>query len=163
CHPDDTIVTGSARKVRLTKPPSVATAHAATKTTKNATPRATAAAAPTGTSGLTAAGSLDEACVDDRVDVRHRLDDAQLQQELGRVAAEGLQLAGEELGVGRAVLPAQVRLRLLELLAGLLDRRAHDLEALLGLGPDHVHRVEVAVHQGLDELGVLVDELRRAA
>src|SRR5262245_2177600 len=110
CHPADTIVSGSARNVRLTKPPSVATAHAATKTTKNPTPRASAAAAETGTSGLTAAGSLDEACVDDRVDVRHGLDDAQLQQELGGVLAEGLQVAGEELGVGRAVLPAEVRL-----------------------------------------------------
>src|SRR5215831_5228650 len=98
CQPDDAIVSGSARNVRLTKPPSVATAHAATKTTKKATPSASAVAAETGTSGLTAAGSLDEARVDDRVDVRHGLDDAQLQQELGGVAAEGLQVAGEELG-----------------------------------------------------------------
>ena len=59
------------------------------------------------------------------------LDDAGLQQQVGRFLAEGGVLAGEELLVGRAVLPAQVLLAGLERLAALLDVGAHDLEALL--------------------------------
>src|SRR5262245_53687175 len=102
------MVSGSARNVRFTKPPSVATAHAATKTTKNAMPSAIPAARETGTRGLTAAPaprrSLDEAGVDDRGDLRHALDDPELQQQLARLLAEGLVLAGEELAIRLAVL-----------------------------------------------------------
>src|SRR5215470_9858243 len=114
------MVMGSARKVRLTKPP-----------------RVIRAVLPTGTRGVSidagrgrpVPSSLDEARVDGGGDVRHALDDAELEEQLSRFLAEGLELAVEELLVRLAVLPAQVRLRLLELLARLLHHRAHDLEA----------------------------------
>ena len=50
--PRDSIVSGSARNVFDTKPPNVATLHAATNTTKNAMPSATLRARLTGTSGF---------------------------------------------------------------------------------------------------------------
>src|SRR5215468_6752185 len=119
------MVMGSARKVRLTKPPRVAAPQARKNRTKKATPRAIRAVRETGTRGVSidpgrrrpVPPSLDEARVDGRGDVRHALDDAELEQEVGRLLAEGLQLAVEELLVRLAILPAQVRLRLLELLA----------------------------------------------
>src|SRR5215470_18781242 len=165
------MVMGSARKVRFTKPPRVAAPQARKNKTKKARPRAIRAVLPTGTRGVSIdAGrgrpvppSLDEACVDGGGDVRHALDDAQLEQEIGRLLAEGLELPVEELLVRLAVLPAQIGLRLLELLARLLYHRAHDLEALLRLLGDHVQRLEVAVDHGLHELGILRDELGRAA
>src|SRR5690348_13476256 len=150
------MVMGSARKVRLTKPPRVAAPHARKNRAKKAMPRATRAVRETGTRGFSIdpgrgrpdPSSLDEARVDGGGDVRHALDDAELEQEIRRLLAEGLQLAVEELLVRLAVLPAQVGLRLLELLAGLLHHRPHDLEALLGLLGDHVQRLEVAVDHG---------------
>src|SRR5215467_3563679 len=133
------MVMGSARKVRLTKPPRVATPQARKNRTKKARPRAIRAVLPTGTRGVNIdAGrerpvppSLDEARVDGGGDVRHALDDAELEEEIGRFLAEGLQLAVEELLIRLPILPTQVGLRLLELLARLLHDRSHDLEALL--------------------------------
>jgi len=52
-QPDCSIASGSARKVFCTKPPKVATAQAATKTTKKDTPSAMRAPGETGTSGFT--------------------------------------------------------------------------------------------------------------
>src|SRR5262252_10996007 len=154
------MVMGSARKVRLTKPPSVAAPQARKKRTKKAMPRATRAVLPTGTRGVSIdpgrgrllPASLDEARVDGSGDVRHALDDAELEEEVGRFLAEGLKLAVEELLIRLPILPAQVGLRLLELLTRLLHHRSHDLEALLGLLGDHVQRLEVAVDHGLHEL-----------
>src|SRR5215468_2573281 len=165
------MVMGSARKVRLTKPPRVAAPQARKKRTKKAMPRATRAVLPTGTRGVSidpgrsrsVPPSLDEARVDGGGDVGHALDDAELEEQLSRFLAEGLQLTVEELLVRLPILPAQVGLRLLELLARLLHYRSHDLEALLGLLGDHVHRLEVAVDHGLHERGMLRDELGRAA
>ena len=97
----------------------------------------------TGTSGFIAAAAcasrdaraaaphLDEPRVGELRQVRHLLDDADLEQQVRRFLGELRVLAGEELLVRRAVLPAQVLLRRLELLAGLLHVGAHDLEALL--------------------------------
>src|SRR5687767_9124646 len=51
-QPEATIVTGSARNVLLTKPPNVATPHAAKNTAKNSTPSAIFAPGETGASGL---------------------------------------------------------------------------------------------------------------
>src|SRR5437764_512796 len=147
--------------------PRVEHAHAATKTSKNATPKPTRTPGETGTRGFSIVPrdrwSLEKARVDDCVRVGNALDDPELEQELGRVLAERLDLAREELLVGLAVLPAQIGLRLLELLARLLHGSAHDLEALLRLVLDHVQRVEVAVHHRLHKLRTLLDELRRAA
>src|SRR5262245_9290342 len=138
------MVTGSARNVRLTNPPSVAAPHAAKNRTKNAMPSAILDVRETGTSGVSIGACpvarrarpalvlLDEARVDGRGHVRHALDDAQLQQQVRSLLAEGLDLAVEEPTVGLAVLPAEVGLRLLELLARLLHHSSHDLEALLG-------------------------------
>src|SRR6187431_2465687 len=86
--------------------------------------------------------------------VGHRLDDAGFHQQVGGFLAELRVLAGEELLVGGAVLPAQVGLALLERLASLLDVGAHDLEALLRIGLDHVDGVEVGVGEALGGLRV---------
>jgi hypothetical protein len=48
-----TMVSGSARKVLLTKPPNVAAAHTATKSTKKATPSTMRVPGATGTRGFT--------------------------------------------------------------------------------------------------------------
>src|SRR5262245_19316774 len=184
-QPDSSMVNGSARNVLETNPPSVAIAQAARKSTKNAMPSAIFTPRVTGVSGFIAnkngpgmrgraswvptcgrtgaRPSLDETDVDDRVDVGHALDDAELEQELPCLAAESLDLTREEPAIGLAVLPAKVPLRFLELLAGLLHDRAHDLEALLRLALDQLERLEVARHEGLHELRVLLDELGRAA
>src|SRR5262249_46160978 len=136
------MVTGSARKVRLTKPPNVTAPQARKNSAKNRMPRPTLAPRETGARGVSTGPSsprsLEEARVDDRRDVGHALDDAELEQELARLLAEGLDVAGEELFVGLAVLPAQIGLRLLELLARLLHHRPHHVEALLRLLGDHL-------------------------
>src|SRR5262245_5947562 len=129
------MVMGSARKFLLTKPPRVATPHPKKNSAKKARPRAILAARETGASGVSVGPacrrSLDEARVDDGGDVRLRLDDAELEKQLAGLLAESLDLSGEELPVGLALLLAEIGLRFLELLARLLDHRAHDLEALL--------------------------------
>src|SRR5437879_11877130 len=160
------MVIGSARNVRLTKPPMVATPHPRKKSAKKARPRVILAARETGTSGVSAgpAGrSLDEARVDGGGDVRLRLDDAELEEQVGGLLAEGLDLSRKELAVRLAILPAEIRLRLLELLARLLDHGAHDLEALLRLAPDPLDGLDVAVHHALRQLLALLAALRRAA
>src|SRR3989442_14571710 len=91
-QPEWTIVIGSARKVLLTKPPSVTAAHTSAKTTKKATPSAARALGATGVSGLIR--SLDVARVGELRKVRHRLDDARLEQQIGRLLAERGVLAG---------------------------------------------------------------------
>src|SRR6266404_2287918 len=58
--------------------------------------------------GSRADASLDVAGIDDRVDVGSRFDDAELEQQIGRLLAELRVLAGEEFLVRRLVLPAQV-------------------------------------------------------
>src|SRR3712207_3425744 len=120
------MVSGSARKVRETYPPKVAQAQAATKTTKKAIPSAIRAPCPIGsrgrsigttqTLGTASAGPfedrpkpggsrlLNEAFVDGAVDIRHLLDDADLEEQLAGLLQEGLQLAREEFPVGLAVL-----------------------------------------------------------
>src|SRR5687767_13116437 len=103
--------------------------HARKKSTKKARPSATRAPGPTGFSGVKFL--LDVARVDRARHVRHRLDDADLEQDLARFLEEALQLAGEEFLVGRLVLPAQVLRRVPELLAALLHVGAHDLVGLL--------------------------------
>src|SRR5712671_2212745 len=143
-QPSRSMVAGSARKVCDTYPPNVASAHAATKTTKKARPSATRAPGPTGLSGVNLV-LLDVARVDGSFDVRHLLDDADLEQELPCVLQERLQLAGEELLVRGAILPAQVGRRLGERLARLLHVGAHDLVGLLRLLRDHLERQEVAL------------------
>src|SRR5947208_2792363 len=135
-----TIVSASARKVLPTKPPSVAIAQTATKATKNAMPSASRGPAAIGTSGFMPP-SLDEARVGELRKVGHLLDDAGFHQQLGGVLVEGHEVAGEELAVRLSVLPAQVLLRSLELLSGLLHVGAHDVEALLRILLDHVDRV----------------------
>src|SRR5919112_620042 len=128
------MVIGSARKVLDTKPPSVAKAQAATKTTKNEMPRTilgpwatgsrgrgmgyrvvlgarrqpragdlrtigvVAGARGAGSSGRRAAPPeddelLDEPGIDDRLDVRLLLDDADLEQEVRRLVRELLELS----------------------------------------------------------------------
>src|SRR5579862_2333876 len=152
--PSRTIVSGSARNVFGTKPPSVATAHSATKITKNAVPSTSWRRREIGFSGVIACACrrqfacalLDEARVDQRVEIRHALDAAHLEQQVRRVLAERLDLAVEELLVRSFVLPAQVLRRIRELLAGLLDDRTHDFGGLLVVLVNHVQRFEVAVH-----------------
>src|SRR5213076_845880 len=130
-QPSRSIVAGSARKVGDTKPPKVAAAHAAKNSTKNATPSATRAPGVTGFSGVKLP---DVGGVDRRIDVGHRLDDADLEQELPRLLQEGLQLAGEKPAVRRAILPAQVGSRFRERFAALLHVGTHHLVGLLRLG-----------------------------
>src|SRR5207244_11176600 len=86
------MVIGSARNVRLTKPPRVATPHPRKKSAKKARPRVILAARETGTSGVSvgpAGRSLDEARVYGGGDVRLRLDDAELEEQVGGLLAEG--------------------------------------------------------------------------
>src|SRR5688500_7823527 len=92
--------------------------HARKKSTKKARPSAARAPGPTGFSGVKLL--LDVARVDGARHVGHRLDDADLEQDLARFLEEALQLAGEEFLVCRLVLPAQVLCRIRELLAALL-------------------------------------------
>src|SRR3990167_3611314 len=139
-YPLRTIVIGSARKVFCTKPPSVATAHTAKNSTKKAMPSTTRVPGATGTSGFIddrPCGLFQKTRIGQVGQVRHLPDDAALQQQRSRLLAELGMLAGEELLVRLAVLPAQVGLALLEGLGALLHIRAHDLEALLRLGLDH--------------------------
>src|SRR5438270_7550145 len=91
-QPSRSIDAGSARKVGDTKPPKVAAAQTAKKSTKNATPSARRAP---GVTGLRGVKLLDVARIDRGADIRHRLDDADLDQELPRFLEEALQLAGE--------------------------------------------------------------------
>src|SRR5215831_6783550 len=130
-HPLSTMVIGSARKVLGTKPPSVIAAHASTKSTKKLKPSPARTPGWTGSSGLMWRTLLDEARVCELGKIGHLLDDPDLEQQSRRVLAERRELAGEELLVCCAVLPAQILLAGLELLAGLLHIGAHDLEAFL--------------------------------
>src|SRR2546426_5024769 len=98
---------------------------------------------------------LDEPRIGQRVEIRHLLDDADFEEQVGGFLAELLELAGEELLVRSPILPAQVLLRRLELFARLLDVGPHDLEALLRLLRDHVDRIEVAVGERLRRLRVV--------
>src|SRR5258708_27503960 len=75
-QPSRSIHAGSARKVCETKPPKVAAAQTAKKSTKNATPSAMRAPAVTGVSGVQVL--LVVAPIDDALDRRHRLDDSDL-------------------------------------------------------------------------------------
>src|SRR5437667_11151147 len=86
---------------------------------------------------------LDEPRIGQRVEIRHLLDDADFEEQVGGFLAELLQLAGEELLVPGPILPAQVLLRRLELFARLLDVGPHDLEALLRLLPYRVDRLKL--------------------
>src|SRR2546423_12784877 len=51
---------------------------------------------------------LDEPRIGQRVEIRHLLDDADFEQQVGGFLAELLELAGEELPVRGLILPAQV-------------------------------------------------------
>src|SRR3954468_2657965 len=172
--PERTIVSGSARKVLDTSPPKVTAAQAAKNTTKKARPSAIRAPGATGCSGLMLWApsplrgegwgegrlrSLEEAGVRQLRHVRHLLDDAGLEQQVRRFLAERSVLAGEELLVGRPVLPAQVILAGFEGFTALLDVGPHDLEAFLRLLLDHLHGLEVAVRQRLGRFRVLAQEL----
>src|SRR5258708_4843336 len=159
-QPSRSIDAGSARKVGETKPPKVAAAQTAKKSTKNATPSAMRAPGVTGLSGVKL---LNVARVDRGCDVGHRLDDADLDEELARVLEEALQLAGEELLIRCAILPAEIRGRFGEGFARLLHVGAHDLVRLLRLARDHVDRLEVALGDRLRPPCVLADEFRGAA
>src|SRR5215203_5091449 len=112
-HPSRSIVSGSARNVFGTKPPNVAAAHAPKKSTKKKMPSTTRRCVGIGFSGCKT--SLDELRVDERVEVRHRFDNARLEQEAGGFLAERLNLACEKLLVRRLILPAQIRRGLGEL------------------------------------------------
>src|SRR5258707_2856718 len=74
-QPSRSIDAGSARKVGETKPPKVAAAQTAKKSTKNATPSAMRAPGVTGLSGVQL---FDVARVDRAAAIRDRLDDADL-------------------------------------------------------------------------------------
>ena len=156
-----TIVSGSARKVLLTKPPKVTADHSATNSTKKLMPSTTRVPGATGVSGFTGylmkrvSASLVRSGI-------WRMMPASSSRSAASLLNCGV-LAGEELLVGGAVLPAQIGLALLEGFAALLDVGAHDLEALLRVGLDHLERVEVAVGQALRGLGVVGQELGRAA
>src|SRR4051812_45017357 len=107
------MLTGSARKVGETWPPKVAHAQTATNRMKKVSPRPTRGPGATGSSGRIGLswrrGALfDEAGVDDLARVRHRLDDAEAEQEVGCLLGEGLDVAGEELLVRGLVRPAKV-------------------------------------------------------
>src|SRR6266568_1319585 len=65
--------------------------------------------------------SLDEPRVRQRVEIRHLLDDADFEEQVGGLSAELLELAGEELLVRGLILPEEILLRRLELFARLLD------------------------------------------
>src|SRR5260221_2791196 len=160
-QPSRSIDAGSARKVGETKPPKVAAAKTAKKSTKNATPSAMRAPGVTGLSGVKRL--LDVARIDGALDRRHRLDDADLDQELPRFLEEALQLGGEELLVRRATLPAEIRGRFCEGFARLLHVGAHDLVGLLRLARDHVDRLEVALGDRLRHWCVLGEVFRGAA
>src|SRR5258706_7073220 len=160
-QPSRSIDAGSARKVGETKPPKVAAAQTAKKSTKNATPSAMRAPGVTGLSGVKLL--LDVARIDGALDRRHRLDDADLDQELPRFLEEALQLAGEELLVRRAILPAEIRGRFGEGFARLLHVGAHDLVGLLRLARDHVDRLEVALGERFRHSCVLGEVFRGAA
>src|SRR5919109_2095992 len=95
-QPSRAMVAGSARNVGDTKPPSVATPQARKKSAKKARPSATRAPGPTGFSGVKL---FDVSRVDGARDVRHGLDDADLEQDLAGFLQEPLQLAGEEFPV----------------------------------------------------------------
>src|SRR6478672_4667128 len=97
----------------------------------------------------TPATLLDESRIVECVHVRHRLDAANLQQQVARFLAELLQFAVEEFLVRRLVLPAQVFRRCAELLAALLDVGAHDFIAFGRVLLDHRHCLEVAVGERL--------------
>src|SRR6266540_6430168 len=101
---------------------------------------------------------LDEPRVDEPVQVGHLLDDADLEPQRGGFLVELLKLAAEELLVRGAILPAQIFLRRLELLARLLDAGAHDLEALLRFLRDQLDRLEIAVGERLRGLRVVGEE-----
>src|SRR5436190_1403057 len=64
--------------------------------------------------------SLNEARIRKLRQIRDLLDDADLEQEVGRLLRERVELAGEEGLVGGLVLPAQIFRRVAELLARLL-------------------------------------------
>src|SRR2546425_2414963 len=107
----------------LTRPPRGAAPPPRKNSGKKARRGVILVAGEAGTRGVSvgpARRSLDEARVDGQGDVRLRLDDAELEEQVGGLLAEGLDLSREELVVGLAVLPAEIRLRLLELLARLL-------------------------------------------
>src|SRR4051812_14557163 len=139
--PSRSIVSGSARNVFGTKPPNVAAAQAAKNSTKKKTPRPMRRRAEIGLSGCKM--SLDELRVNERIEIRHRFDDARLEQNVGCVLAERLDFAGEEFLVRRLVLPAQVGRRLRKLLARLFHIRSHHVVALLRILLDHVHRFKI--------------------
>ena len=111
-QPPCTIVSGSARKVLLTKPPNVAAAHTRDEDDEeghaehDARARRDRQASKRLHLMKRVSASLRQ--------VGHLLDDARLQQQVGGFLAERRVLAGEELLVRRAVLPAQVLLRSLE-------------------------------------------------
>src|SRR5436190_440291 len=85
--PAHRIRSGTTRKVFETKPPSVAMAHTATNTMKNSTPSPSRGPGATGCSGFKTA-SLDVARVGEALHLGHLLDDADLEQEVGRFLAE---------------------------------------------------------------------------
>src|SRR3989442_752265 len=93
-QPERTIVIRSARNVFETKPPSVATAHSAKKTTKNSRPSPRRGPGATGRSGFKL---LNEAGISQALQIRDLLDDADLEQQIGRFLAELRVFAGEEL------------------------------------------------------------------
>src|SRR5476649_1976549 len=101
-QPDFTIVTGSARKVFDTNPPSVANAHTAKKSTKNKTPRTLRRPGLISRSGFKrgfpAARKrlLQEAGVGQGGQVGNLLDGADLEQQVSRFLGELLMLAAEE-------------------------------------------------------------------
>src|SRR5687768_9091226 len=134
--------------------------HARKKIAKKATPSAMRAPRPTGLSGVKL---LDVARIDRAVDVGHRLDDADLEQDLAGFLQESLQLAGEEFLVRGLVLPAQVPGRGCELLGALLHVGAHDLVRLLRVARDHLERLEVALRHRARGAAVFGEVLRRAA
>ena len=107
------IVSGSARKVFETKPPKVATRPDGDEDDEEGDAERERAPGATGQrlcADAALPASLDELRVGELASGRAPLDHAGLEQQVGRFLAEGGVLAGEELLVRGAVLPAQVGL-----------------------------------------------------
>jgi hypothetical protein len=81
-----------------------------------------------------AAVLFDETCVKEIFDLRGRLDDADLEQQIRRFLVEGQEFAREEFLVRGLVLPAQIFCRVAELLAGLFHVGSHDQAKRKGAG-----------------------------
>src|SRR5215831_20358911 len=89
-------------------------------------------------------GLLDEVAVDDVLDLGDLPDSADLHEQVGSFAGEGLQFAGEKLLVCGLVLPAQIFGRAAKLFTSLFDVATHDFIGLGLLLADHFQGLKIA-------------------